>query len=368
MTYSILISYIIYIVTFIISAFFAGLYAKKRNFSKFLYLFLAVSIPAYLSAIRGIGVGTDYVEYVRHIEELIKFVNWSLNFSDLDSKFEFGFNFLIFVITRFTEFIPLVVFFIYAFIAFFVVKACKNLMPYEMVFWGYLFYLATFWLFGFNGLRQAIAIAIVFYSLTFVKEKKILPFILTIILAMSFHNTALIVAPLYFIINSKSEKKERIVFALTIVGIILASFFLETASGIFGYDSYLSSKYVQKDNVNAILKIVQSILLLFPFIIWRKKLTRINPFNKLYYRMLYLFMTTLLLSLQITQATRITLYLEIASIMIAVETIRYYLKNRNKTDTLFLIYIFFYFIVYKFIYLHASGSGEVIPYSLFKFN
>lgn len=366
MEFSIIVSYIIYSITFITAAFFASLYAKSKKVSKYLFFFLAISIPALLASIRGIGVGVDYIEYVRHINEIINIDSIS-SFSVLDSNMEFGFNFIIYLFSRFTDYFPVIVFFIYAFMSFFVVKACKNLFENEFVFWGYLFYLATFWLFGFNGLRQAIAIAIVFYSFTYIKERNIYLFILTIILAMFFHKTAIVVAPLYFMINLKNKNKGTIVFIITILGVVLGAYFLEQTSSILGYEGYLTSKYVQDSRGTAILKIFQSLILLFPFLIWQKKLTRINPFNKLYFRTLYLNITTLILAVQITQATRLMFYFEIATIITAVEIIKYYTKHRNKTYTLFLIYGFLYFIVYKFIYIYAT-SGGVIPYSLLKLN
>jgi cbb3-type cytochrome oxidase subunit 3 len=59
-----------------------------------------------------------------------------------------------------------------------------------------------FFTFSFSGLRQSIALAITFLSYKFIKEKKLIQFLLCIALAMSFHKTAIIFViayPLYYL-------------------------------------------------------------------------------------------------------------------------------------------------------------------------
>lgn len=59
-----------------------------------------------------------------------------------------------------------------------------------------------FFAFSFSGLRQAIALAIIFYSFKYIKEKSLIKFILCVALAMSFHTTAIIFVvayPLYYL-------------------------------------------------------------------------------------------------------------------------------------------------------------------------
>src|SRR5690606_27550839 len=135
---------------------------------RYLYFIVAISLPSILAGIRGLNVGTDYIEYIRHIKEVIAIIDSDLKFSDLDSNFEIGFNILLYIITRITDDLPLIVYLIYLFSAFFILKGSSNLIKPELVNWGYMIYLSIFWLFGFNGMRQGIATAICFYSLTYV--------------------------------------------------------------------------------------------------------------------------------------------------------------------------------------------------------
>lgn len=78
-----------------------------------------------------------------------------------------------------------------------------------LVTMGYLFS-------SFNILRQYIAIALIFASLRFIKENKFLPFLLIVLLAMTFHKTAIIMIPMFFI--TQLRLKQSYMLIISIVG------------------------------------------------------------------------------------------------------------------------------------------------------
>jgi len=59
----------------------------------------------------------------------------------------------------------------------------------------------------FSGIRQMLAIGIGFISYHFTRNKKLIPFILTVILAMSFHTSAFMLVFMYPIYHAKITKK-----------------------------------------------------------------------------------------------------------------------------------------------------------------
>lgn len=59
----------------------------------------------------------------------------------------------------------------------------------------------------FSGIRQMLAIGIGFVAYHFVKQKKILPYVLCVILAFTFHNSAIMLAFLYPIYHAKITKR-----------------------------------------------------------------------------------------------------------------------------------------------------------------
>ena len=53
--------------------------------------------------------------------------------------------------------------------------------------------------FNMNGMRQAIAMSICLFAYEYVKKRKLIPFVLTILLAMQFHRTAMCFLPVFFL-------------------------------------------------------------------------------------------------------------------------------------------------------------------------
>ena len=70
--------------------------------------------------------------------------------------------------------------------------------------------------------RQFIALAITFFSTYFIVERKVLPFIILIFLASSFHKTAFLFFPAYFLWDIKLDKRKMIclLLAATVIGAV----------------------------------------------------------------------------------------------------------------------------------------------------
>ncbi|MEG1028064.1 MAG: EpsG family protein [Oscillospiraceae bacterium] len=67
---------------------------------------------------------------------------------------------------------------------------------------------------SFNILRQYIAIALIFASLKLIKENKFLPFLLIILVAMTFHKTAIIMIPLFFLTRLRLKQSYMVVISI----------------------------------------------------------------------------------------------------------------------------------------------------------
>lgn len=125
--------------------------------------------------------------------------------------------------------------------------------------WSIFTYCIGFFPFSLNGMRQFVAIAIIFYATSFIKEGKYVKFILSIMIASLFHTTAIIgLAYLPFeLIFMKyfDEKRKRNIFLLILVG------------GVFGVSRVLQltsiySKYFDRPSSSIGLMMVVKLLLL----------------------------------------------------------------------------------------------------------
>ena len=119
----------------------------------------------------------------------------------------------------------------------------KITIPWMIVF-GYMLF---FYWYGFSLMRQSLALSICMYSLTFLYDRKYIPFILCIIIGYLFHNSSIFMLFMPFVMYMEKVKHRMIIVTLG-VGIIYALatvlFVFVATSGLFGdnkADLYLDS-------------------------------------------------------------------------------------------------------------------------------
>ena len=86
--------------------------------------------------------------------------------------------------------------------------------------------LLFYYSFTFTGLRQTMALAVIFIAYTFMLEKKPIKFVITVLIASAFHSSALIFLPAYLIARLKIGIKQPI---MVVISLAVALF----APGIF---------------------------------------------------------------------------------------------------------------------------------------
>ena len=92
--------------------------------------------------------------------------------------------------------------------------------------------------FNMNAMRQAMAMSICLFAYEFAKERKLLPFILTVLLAMLYHKTAMCFFPVYFLPALKNDLGS---WAFYIFGLILCLLFIDRI--IVGYYEISGENY-----------------------------------------------------------------------------------------------------------------------------
>lgn len=110
-------------------------------------------------------------------------------------------------------------------------------------FLSFLLYSVLFYaFFSITGHRQTIATAlVVFFGYRFVKSRKIIPFMIVILIATAIHKSALVFLPFYFLSQKKITKKYLVISSLIFLTLMIFRHhmipFLDKVSG-YGYDIY----------------------------------------------------------------------------------------------------------------------------------
>lgn len=195
-------------------------YVGRRYSSKGMQLLSLATIVLLLTLFAGLRnytVGTDTGTYVRH------FISVS-SFSDIWRTTEIGSNTLMVlakaISSNYASFLTIIALVIVSCYVSTIVRLTKR---YETAV--FLFITLGFYTFFLNGAKQGIAAAICFLAIPWLLDRKPIQYFLLTGLAVSFHHTAIIALPLYFIAGPRVGLRQ---ISLVVVGAILTSLFLLT--------------------------------------------------------------------------------------------------------------------------------------------
>lgn len=338
--------------------------AEKTN--KKLYVWIIVILLSLVAGLRNISVGIDTKTY-----DMI-FKNVSHGKFDLiygvEESFKYICDFLLKIWNN-SNFL----FFIFSFISntliLFRIWKERSIILYR---WSVLAYYIVFFAFSLNGVRQFVAVAIVFYSTLYIKEGYYIKYIVGILFASLFHFSAFIgvIYLLYDVLfikyfNNKRKIRYALFFTLIIVGAVIVTLnILDRYSRYFGFSSSLVG-------VMLIAKIIMFIIsILFLSYTSKDDNLEINDEGLMarYYSIVstrwYYFTGLVLTSLDyyFSYMGRIGLYFYMF------ETI--FLGNvfKSKNKNIFVLWIKFGYVLILMYYLYQniiSGSQGEIPYRFF---
>ncbi|MBQ7999935.1 MAG: EpsG family protein [Ruminococcus sp.] len=197
--------------------------------SYYLFVFICIAILASVAGLRYY-VGTDfggyywgYPQYISEFQDRLS--NWD----------EPGISIIAKILSCFTEDGAYFTFTTAALTVFlFVFTLSKHTDDFFFVVMLYIF--TSCWSGCFNGVRQYLAAAVLFAGHRLIYERKFIKYCIVVFLASSFHITALIMLPMFFLITKNLDIK-KIVFIM-VCGIVL----------IFSYDLLFNLVGILKDN------------------------------------------------------------------------------------------------------------------------
>lgn len=130
---------------------------------------------------------------------------------------------------------------------------------------SFLIYLSTFYYWhNFTIIRNFIAILIFWISLKYILEKKALPYFTLVSIAFFFHKTAVILYPLYFLLNHRWEKKSLgILFGLALFVNPLSFLIFKIDIPFFGLSERLArySHIIEHGSFNDFLELLTVVIL-----------------------------------------------------------------------------------------------------------
>jgi len=338
---------------------------KENKVQKKIYLFLTFCVLFFISAFRSKNIGNDTGAYIN----LYDIFGRSSSAAAYNSGIEAGYVFLNRVLFSITDnwFILLAVisFFVLAIEMIFIYRNSNNV-------WLSVFLFINLRLFYFTltGLRQSIAIAIVLISYKFVKEKRILLFILCILTASLFHTSALGMIILYPLAHFKFNKSTILIGTsiAILVFMLFERYLLFIVNLLPTYSNYLDSKYLDAGVKLASFLEFLVIIVIFIFVIITTRKNRDNLTSDVNFMLNTTFIGVLVgfLALRTIMLDRYLLYFTAFIIIFLPNAINNLQNKKLRIITIYIVLIMF--MVYNLVILYFKPEwNHLYPYE-FNFN
>ncbi len=197
-----------------------------------------------------------------------------------------------------------------------------------------------------NGIRQTLAAAIIFTGTKFLIEGSWKKYMLVVIFASFFHQSALILIPIYFIVRSKAWSKATIVLvALTVIIVLGFNQFSALLFSAIQDTQYSEYQNFNEGGANILRVAVNTGPLLIAFL-GRDKLRRIFPNSDSIVNMALIGCVFMLISTQNWIFARFSIYFSLYQLIV----ISWIVKLFREKDEKFIYYaiLVFYFIYYYY--------------------
>ncbi|MFV0250040.1 MAG: EpsG family protein [Bacilli bacterium] len=358
---------LLYIIIDILALFFFYKYViGKKSLNKInkhnskIYLIISFVLLASLIVLRSSSVGMDYVSVGNSFKRI------ATGFETAYDIEWFGYPF--FYIIKFLS----IIIYDNVFLFYFIIGLLSLFLLYKSILDNgeyktmSLFLFISFCLYYqfLNQSRQMLAVSIILFSFKFIKDKKIIKYCITILLASAIHNTAIIMLPMYFFTKIKITNK--ILFLTLIIGVTL--FFntpmLEYIIQKTSYSYYLSTIYNQSFTSSSMMNLVFRIILLLLCLIPYKKVVKKYEYANVLYVMAIFCTFGQIITINFYFMARLTTYFFVFYIFLIPLVIEEFLNKIriNKRKKLFIILFILFFVSYHFIYYFSSSGASGAGY------
>lgn len=321
------------------------------NIIKTRYIIVMSLILILQSGLRNVAVGVDTFAYYNLYNESQdydwqyigdKFESTYINGEGKDPGYYVFLKLTNYFIPNYQIYLLFIAVIFFTSLGFTLNKFCKTsnnvfigILVYEVLFYGF---------FSITGIRQTLAVAILLFSLKFIYERKLIPFIILGLVASTLHKSALIFLPFYFIANFKKPILLLSICFISLPLIFLVShrfaLFLTSFSFSESYANFTEPHYVERGApVFLLFMIVFTILILIDgkklYVGKRYNIMSINAFS------LALFFTPL--AWVDPSLMRVVMYFSIFSIFLLGDCIDILADKLKIGIPIFYVIIFFTF-------------------------
>lgn len=370
-----------YLITFFISYIFiyiASKYSKSKQ-NKFLrstLLLMAIITLSMLAALRNETIGTDILTYVNKYFDAALYTQGITTYLEIYplEMVEPLYKILTYVCSMISSDVRFLYFVIEFIDCAFVVAFLWENREKSSVLFGVFVYTMLLYNISFNAVRQTMALCICLYSLNAVKDKRLIKFIVLMLVAFLIHKSSIIMTisyPLYTYLDRQSVRKIdgsilRIVF-LGIGGLFfinyIAGFLMSIGVFPVKYSHYMNSGY-SFGRLSSFAFVLPIILIC---ILYRRKLYQNDKINALLISYVLIWPFYAQLDSLEDQFGRLAFYFMSANIYLyaQIPKLKIGSSSHNILNSLILCFLaVIFWSLYWFVNFVIWNTGETVPYML----
>ncbi|GKU75842.1 EpsG family protein [Paenibacillus sp. L3-i20] len=198
-----------------------------------------------------------------------------------------------------------------------------------------------------NGLRQFLAAAIVFAGTKFLLEGRWKPYMLLVLFASLFHQTALIMVPIYFVARYKAWTRATMIYLSIAIMIVLGyNYFSDLLFAAIADTNYGYYQNFQEGGSNFI-RVLVSITPLVIAYIGRERLRELFPNSDIFVNLSILSAILMIISTQNWIFARLTIYFNLYQLVLIGWVIKLFREKDQRLVYLVMVSLFVFYFFYE---------------------
>lgn len=194
-----------------------------------------------------------------------------------------------------------------------------------------------------SAIRQSLAICFFIYASLFAMKREIFPFLLCVAVAVGMHASAIVLFPVYFVLNErKLGKVARIIIFGFLLMLVLSPIFSVISTGVL---KYLPMQYTRAMDQGESNSIRSTVISFFFFVFMLANINKLEGRNIVFGK-LYLIGTIIsIMAIRVSMITRVGMYFNIFAI-VAIPMIFDKIRSIYNRQFLFSIILLIYILRY----------------------
>ncbi|MDF2834502.1 MAG: Capsular polysaccharide biosynthesis protein [Paenibacillus sp.] len=198
-----------------------------------------------------------------------------------------------------------------------------------------------------NGLRQYLAAAIIFIGTKYLLQGKWRPYMCVVLAASLFHQSALIMVPIYFVVRQKAwTKLTMFLIAMALVIVLGYNYFSEMLFSAIADTQYGQYEAFQEGGANILRVVIQLIPLIIAFF-GREKLRAIFPGGDVFVNLSIIASVLMIIATQNWIFARLTIYFALYQVVLISWLTKLFRKKDERVVYIGIALFYFMYFFYE---------------------